>query len=80
MPTTANDVHHRKVSVKKLKTNIKFNIQTSMKLLHTLHNRYGNWSVVCGYYNTGQPMVNNYARFCVKNIDYQKNWIYLRRA
>lgn len=80
MPTTANDVHHRKVSVKKLKTNIKFNIQTSMKLLHTLHNRYGNWSIVCGYYNTGHPKVNNYARFCVKNIDYQKNWKYLRRV
>jgi soluble lytic murein transglycosylase-like protein len=44
-----------------LKDNIEFNIETSMKLLHHLHNRYGDWKTVFGCYNTGRPMINQYA-------------------
>jgi len=78
MPATANDVHNKKISKDNLKNNIELNIQTSMKLLHQLHNGYGNWKLVCGYYNTGRPIVNGYALFCVNNQNYRKNWVYLK--
>jgi hypothetical protein len=44
-----------------LKTDIRFNIETSMKLLKHLHKTYGDWKLVFGAYNTGRPMVNQYA-------------------
>jgi len=44
-----------------LKTNIDFNVETSMKLLRHLHDRYGDWKIVFGCYNTGRPIVNQYA-------------------
>ena len=78
MPSTADYVCNKKVSVKKLKTDIRFNIETSVKLLQRLYKKYGDWGIVCGCYNTGRPMINDYARFCEKNKDYQKNWKYLK--
>jgi soluble lytic murein transglycosylase-like protein len=78
MPSTADYICHKKVSVKKLKTDIRFNIETSVKLLQILYKKYGNWEIVCGCYNTGRPMINDYARFCDKNKNYQKNWKYLK--
>jgi hypothetical protein len=78
MPATANYIHRQKISKGVLKNDIEFNIRTSMKLLNRLHKRYGNWSVVCGSYNTGKPIINGYALFCVKNKNYQKNWSYIR--
>lgn len=79
MPATANGICDRKVSVNKLKTDIQFNIETSVKLLRKLYKKYGDWEVVCGCYNTGKPIINEYARFCEKNKDYQKNWRYISR-
>lgn len=74
MPKTANYIHSQKISKDNLKNNIDLNIKTSMKLLNHLHKRYPNWEIVCGCYNTGRPIVNSYARFCVSNTNYQKNW------
>jgi hypothetical protein len=48
-----------------------------MRLLRNLHKRYGDWEVACGYYNTGYPKINDYARFCVSNKEYTKHWIKL---
>lgn len=44
-----------------LKTNVDFNVETSMKLLRHLHDTYGDWKIVFGCYNTGKPIVNQYA-------------------
>ncbi len=44
-----------------LKTNVDFNVETSMKLLRHLHDTYGDWKIVFGCYNTGRPMINQYA-------------------
>lgn len=44
-----------------LKTNVDFNVETSMKLLRHLHDTYGDWKIVFGCYNTGKPMINQYA-------------------
>lgn len=75
MPATANFVHRKTISIKKLKNDVVFNIETSAKLLKHLYKLYGDWSLVCGYYNTGRPIVNQYAKFCISNEDYQKNWL-----
>ena len=46
-----------------------------MKLLRKLHDKYGDWEIVCGCYNTGKPLINDYARFCANTYDYQDNWV-----
>lgn len=78
MPSTAKFINKESVSTNVLRTNIELNIKTSMKLLRHLHDRYGDWDVVCGCYNTGRPIVNGYGKFCATNVNYQKNWIYLK--
>jgi len=45
----------------RLRTDIQFNVRTSMKLLRHLYDRYGDWKVVFGCYNTGRPIINEYA-------------------
>jgi hypothetical protein len=32
-----------------------------MKILRHLHNTYSNWKIAFGAYNTGRPIVNQYA-------------------
>lgn len=65
MPATANDVHKKKVSRQKLMGDIDFNVMTSAKLIRQLKNRYKDWATVFGYYNTGYPIVNEYAQSVV---------------
>ena len=77
MPSTAKLINKRSVPVKKLRNDMELNIEISMKLLRRLHDKYPNWAIVCGCYNTGRPIINSYAEFCSTNKDYQKNWNYL---
>lgn len=78
MPSTANLIHKEHVSVNRLKTDIVFNVETSVKLLKKLYQKYGDWGIVCGCYNTGKPIINGYSIFCTSNRNYQKNWEYLK--
>lgn len=62
MPTTGQGMWKgREVTRDMLLNNIEFNVQTSMKLLRKLHDRYSDWKLVFGCYNTGRPCVNDYA-------------------
>jgi len=61
MPATASWVWKSEVSAQKLREDIRFNVETSMKYLQHLHKIYGDWKVVFGCYNTGKPMINGYA-------------------
>ncbi len=74
MIETANGINNGKVSREELRTNLSINIETSMKLLNRLYKKYGRWDIVCGCYNTGRPMINEYAVFCSTNKDYKNNW------
>lgn len=64
MPSTAQmmwkgtDV---KVTDKKIMNDIEFNVETSMKLCRRLYDKYHDWKIVFGCYNTGQVLVNQYA-------------------
>ena len=62
MPNTAKFINGSKPTNEKLKSDIDYNVQTSMKLLRWLKDKYGSWLVVFGYYNTGYPIINDYAR------------------
>ncbi len=75
MPATSEFINKEKITSQRLKTDIEYNIRTSMKLLNHLHKTYKDWSVVCGVYNTGKVMVNDYALYCVNNKDYKSKWV-----
>ena len=51
---------------------IEYNIKTSLGYVRRLYNRYKSWPIVFGYYNTGYPRVNDYAR---KVVNFKINWI-----
>lgn len=77
MPSTARLVQKKNVSNDVLKNDIKVNTEISMKLLSILYEQYKDWTIVCGCYNTGRPIVNGYALFCSNTKNYRKNWIYI---
>lgn len=78
MPRTANFIRKDDVPKNVLLNDIQFNIETSLILLKNLYDKYKNWGVVCGYYNTGYPVINDYANFCISNKNYKKNWLKLK--
>lgn len=78
LSSTANWIQGEKIDKEELKTNIELNIELSMKYLSMLYKRYPNWAVVCGYYNTGYPKINNYGAYCVNNIDYKNKWVEIK--
>ena len=47
----------------------------SMKMLRARYNTYHSWALSCGGYNTGSPIVNEYASYCASNKNYKKNWV-----
>lgn len=61
MPSTANSIWDKDIPKSELISDIDLNVETSMKLLRKLYDRYGNWKIVFGCYNTGRPCVNYYA-------------------
>jgi len=61
MPGTANYVWGREIPKAQLISDIDLNVETSMKVLRRLHDKYGNWKIVFGCYNTGRPCINDYA-------------------
>lgn len=61
MPSTANSVWNRTISKSELNSNIDLNVETSMRVLRRLYDRYKDWKLVFGCYNTGRPCVNEYA-------------------
>ena len=74
MPMTSRSINGE-VSKTKLKFDLEYNISTSIKLLKKLYEKWGDWEIVCGCYNTGKPIINEYARYCANFRDYEKNWI-----
>jgi hypothetical protein len=72
MPSTAKMMWPgSSITNKKLMNDIQFNVETSMKLLRRLYDKYGNWKTVFGCYNTGRPCVNGYAE---RVYAHQPNW------
>lgn len=51
-----------------LLTDVKLNVRLGIKYLRYLHDIYNNWTIVCGAYNTGRPIINSYAISATKYI------------
>lgn len=62
MPATAKLIYGKTVPKHKLMSDIKLNVKISMKLLRRLHDKYNDWGLVFGAYNTGRPCINQYAK------------------
>ena len=71
MVSTARYINKDNVSKEKLRTDIRYNVYTSMKLLRRLYNLRKDWKLVFGEYNTGRPCVNGYA---TKVASYNYDW------
>jgi soluble lytic murein transglycosylase-like protein len=69
--STARGLNKDHVSREQLKTDIKYNVRTSMKMLRRLYKKYKNWGIVFGYYNTGYPQINGYA---IKVLNHKIDW------
>ena len=69
--STARYLNKDGVSRQRLRTDIKYNVKTSMYYLRRLYNRYKSWPIVFGCYNTGYPRVNDYAR---RVVNFKINW------
>lgn len=72
MPATAFMVNGSKVSTTLLKNDIQYNVKTSMKLLRMLYDKYGDWKIAFGAYNTGHACINAYAN---RVYDYNPEWL-----
>lgn len=77
MPRYASYFAERSVTKKELMNNLETNVWLSMKILAQHYERYKNWSLACGTYNTGKPTLNKYAKFCGDNSNFVKNWVNL---
>lgn len=75
MPKTGKWLTNGESTKDELKMDIELNIRLSMKLLNWLYDRYGDWGLACGYYNTGYPKINDYAEYCIENLNYKSKWI-----
>lgn len=71
MVSTARWINKDNVSKERLKTDIKYNVYTSMKLLRRLFDKNRDWKTVFGEYNTGRPCINGYSH---KVYNYQPDW------
>lgn len=67
MPATAKYIYGKKIPKNELKNNIGLNVEISMKLLRHLYDKYNDWGLVFGAYNTGKPCVNRYAKAILKS-------------
>jgi soluble lytic murein transglycosylase-like protein len=77
---TALGISDTVITKKELLNNTELNVLLSFKLLKTLHDKYGNWRLALGAYNTGKPVVNKYAKniskFKLNKVFNTQNYIY----
>ena len=63
IPSTARYVSgDQSLTRKEIRNNIDLNTKLAMEYARSLYDRYHSWNVAFGYYNTGYPIINSYAR------------------
>lgn len=72
IPQYAHKFAGRRVTPHELKTDIKLNVKVSMGMLRKWYDVYGDWGLAAGAYNTGQPVMNGYARAVINKEYYWK--------
>jgi soluble lytic murein transglycosylase-like protein len=71
MPSTAKTIIGKSISNKRLQNDIQLNVRISAILLKRLYEKYTDWKLVFGAYNTGKPCINKYSK---KVYQYQPQW------
>ena len=72
IPRYAHKFAGRTVTSQELRNNIQLNVKVSMKMLRKWYSIHHDWGLAAGAYNTGQPVMNDYAR-AVVNKEY--HWV-----
>ena len=72
IPRYAHKFAGRTVTSQELRTNIQLNVKISMKMLRKWYSIHHDWGLAAGAYNTGQPVMNDYA-LAIVNKEY--HWI-----
>lgn len=62
MPRYAHPYVDGSFTVQDLKTDIDMNVKASMRMLKKLKKIHKDWQLVFGAYNTGRPIINEYAK------------------
>lgn len=74
---TANYFSDEKVTRYDLLNNLELNVDLSMRILSYLKKKHGDWKLALGAYNTGRPIINQYAlnisNFQPQNLKYILN-------
>lgn len=65
----------RRVKETELRNNLRLNVDISCKMLKKLYGMYGRWDLALGYYNTGHPQVNGYAKYGSSTTNYKDKWV-----
>lgn len=60
MVSTARMINKENVTKEQL-FDTEYNVKTSIKLIKLLYEKYQDWELVFGVYNTGRPIINSYA-------------------
>lgn len=82
MPATGRSIYNKimgfedQITNDDLRTDIELNVMLSMKILRRAYDKHKDWAIVCGKYNTGKVLVNEYARYCSSHKDYKEKWVY----
>ena len=71
MPATAKMVLKKSVSKQTLMNDIQLNVRISALLVKKLYEKYGDWKLVFGAYNTGRPLINKYSE---KVYNFEPKW------
>ena len=71
MPSTAKMVLKKSVSKQTLMNDIQLNVKISALLIRKLYDKYGDWKLVFGAYNTGRPLINKYSE---KVYNFEPKW------
>ncbi len=69
----------RRLSSKELREDLELNVTISCKMLTKLKRMYNRWDLALGFYNTGHPMVNHYARYTSNNLNYKSKWVQIQK-
>jgi soluble lytic murein transglycosylase-like protein len=75
IPRYAKAFGGKRATAKRLLQDIDLNVMVSMKMLAKWHSIYHDWSKACGAYNTGQPIINSYAKKAINPKYYLSKWM-----
>lgn len=62
LPTAKFISNNNNLTKYDIRYNIELNVELAIKYIDYLRNRYNNWAIVFAIYNTGRPIINNYAK------------------